>query len=86
MIHANWDRRIGRAIELTSSFPFAAEGLRFYARVATFQKTLYAGIQRSLADSPKSSSARPLRDELDLFILLGDRGFLARGSGSGRER
>jgi formate dehydrogenase accessory protein FdhE len=70
MIHANWDRRIGRATELTSSFPFAAEGLRFYGRVATFQKSLCAGIQGALADSPTSSSARPLRDELDLFLLL----------------
>jgi FdhE protein len=70
MIHANWDRRIGRATELTSSFPFAAEGLRFYGRVATFQRSLYAEIQKALADSPKISSARPLRDELDLFLLL----------------
>ncbi len=42
MIHAKWDRRIHRANELASSYPFAAEGLRFYARVATFQKSLYA--------------------------------------------
>jgi hypothetical protein len=70
MIHANWDRRIRRATELTSSFPFAAEGLRFYGRVATFQRSLYAEIQKALADSPKISSARPLRDELDLFLLL----------------
>jgi formate dehydrogenase accessory protein FdhE len=70
MIPAQWDRRIRRATELTSTYPFAAEGLRFYARVATFQKGLYAEIQKSLADSPKISSARPLRDELDLFLLL----------------
>jgi formate dehydrogenase accessory protein FdhE len=70
MINANWDRRIRRATELTSSYPFAAEGLRFYVRVATFQKSLYAEIQNALADSPKTSSNRPLRDELDLFLLL----------------
>ena len=70
MIDAKWDRRIRRANELTSSYPFAAEGLRFYARVATFQKSLYAEIQKALADSPKISSDRPLRDELDLFLLL----------------
>jgi formate dehydrogenase accessory protein FdhE len=70
MTLAQWDRRIRRATELTSAYPFAAEGLRFYARVATFQKGLYAEIQKSLADSPKISSARPLRDELDLFLLL----------------
>lgn len=70
MIHAKWDRRISRANELTSSFPFAAEGLRFYSRVATFQKSFYEEIQKSLADVPKTYSDRPLRDELDLFVLL----------------
>jgi hypothetical protein len=70
MIHAKWDRRIRRANELISTYPFAAEGLRYYAQLATFQKRLYAEIQKALADSPKISSARPLRDELDLFLLL----------------
>jgi FdhE protein len=70
MIHAKWDCRIRRANELASSYPFAAEGLRFYASVATFQKSLYAEIQQALADSAKISTARPLRDELDLFLLL----------------
>ena len=70
MIQREWDRRIRRANELTSTYPFAAEGLRFYSRVATFQKSLYAELQKALGDSPKISSARPLRDELDLFLLL----------------
>jgi formate dehydrogenase accessory protein FdhE len=70
MIPAQWDRRIRRATELTSTYPFGAEGLRFYARVTTFQKSIYAGIQKALADSPKISAERPLRDELDLFLLL----------------
>jgi formate dehydrogenase maturation protein FdhE len=70
MVQREWDRRIRRANELTSTYPFAAEGLRFYSRVATFQKNLYVDIQKALSDSPKISSARPLRDELDLFLLL----------------
>ncbi|HEV2298585.1 MAG TPA: formate dehydrogenase accessory protein FdhE [Candidatus Acidoferrales bacterium] len=70
MTSAQWDRRIRRAAELTSTYPFAAEGLRFYGRVATFQKSLHVEIQRALADSSKISSTRPLRDELDLFLLL----------------
>jgi formate dehydrogenase accessory protein FdhE len=70
MIHEKWDRRISRAKKLTSSYPFAAEGLRFYSRVATFQKSFYGEIQKALADSPKISSDHPLRDELDLFLLL----------------
>jgi len=70
MMQAQWDRRIRRASELASSYPFAAEGLRFYTRVATFQRSLYADIQKALADSSKVSGNRPLRDELDLFLLL----------------
>jgi len=70
MIQVEWDRRIRRANELTTSYPFAAEGLRFYSRVATFQRSLYADIQRALADSPGMDSLGSLRDELDLFLLL----------------
>jgi FdhE protein len=67
---AKWDRRIHRANELASSYPFSAEGLRYYARVATFQKSFYSELQKALADAPRFSSDRPLRDELDLFLLL----------------
>lgn len=70
MVQREWERRIRRANELTSTYPFAAEGLRFYSRVATFQKSLYADLQKALGDFPKISAARPLRDELDLFLLL----------------
>jgi len=67
---AKWDRRIRRANELATSYPFSAEGLRYYARVATFQKGVYGEIQKTLAGSPRISSDRPLRDELDFFLLL----------------
>jgi formate dehydrogenase accessory protein FdhE len=70
MTLSQWDRRIRRATELTSTYPFGAEGLRFYTRVATFQKSLYAEIQKALKGSPKISADRPLRDELDFFLLL----------------
>jgi formate dehydrogenase accessory protein FdhE len=70
MNDAKWDRRIRRANELASSYAFSAEGLRYYAHVATFQKSLYREIQKALADSPRISSDHPLRDELDLFLLL----------------
>ncbi len=70
MTDAKWDRRIRRAHELASSCPYSAEGLRYYTRVATFQKSLYLEFQKALADEPKISSDRPLRDQLDLFLLL----------------
>lgn len=69
-IHTKWDRRVSRATELTSVYPFAAEGLHFYARIAAFQKSLYADIQNALAHTPKISAERLLRDELDLSLLL----------------
>ena len=67
---AKWDRRIHRANQLAASYPFAAEGLRYYARVATLQKDVYGEIQKALASAPRISSDRPLRDELDFFLLL----------------
>jgi len=70
MIPAKWDRRIRRANDLASTHAFAAQGLHFYSRVATFQKSLYAEVDKALGDSPKISGDRPLRDELDLFLLL----------------
>jgi formate dehydrogenase accessory protein FdhE len=70
MTDTKWDRRIRRANELASSYPCSAEGLRYYARVATFQESLYREIQKALAGSPKISSDRRLRDELDFFLLL----------------
>jgi formate dehydrogenase accessory protein FdhE len=67
---AKWDRRIRRANELASFYPFATEAMRYYARVATFQKSVYSEIQKALGTSPRISSDRPLRDELDFFLLL----------------
>jgi formate dehydrogenase maturation protein FdhE len=67
---AKWDYRIRRASELAASYPFAAEGLRYYGSLATFQKNVYGEIQKVLADAPRISSDRPLRDELDFFLLL----------------
>ncbi|MES1244312.1 MAG: formate dehydrogenase accessory protein FdhE [Acidobacteriota bacterium] len=55
-----WDRRIERAKELAARHPFAAEALGFYARVAGFQKSLYAGLE---------GQAGSLRGELDLSVL-----------------
>jgi formate dehydrogenase accessory protein FdhE len=69
-MNGHWDARLHRASELASIYPFASEGLRFYSSVTTFQKNLYSAIRKVLADSPKMSANRPLRDELDLVFLL----------------
>lgn len=70
MKQSEWDRRIRRANDLTSLYPFAAEGLRFYARIAAFQRSLYTDSQEAMAAAPKVSLEKPLREELDLFFLL----------------
>jgi formate dehydrogenase accessory protein FdhE len=70
MNDAKWDQRIRRANELATTYPFSAEGLRYYACLATLQKGIYGEIEKALANSPKISSDRPLRDELDFFLLL----------------
>lgn len=56
-----WDQRIKRASELAAAHPFAAEALRFYERIASFQKSLYASLE------PGSGS---LRGGLELPLLL----------------
>lgn len=52
-----WDARINRAAELSSVYPFAAEGLRFYARAALLQQELYFEFQRAPARFFNSNSA-----------------------------
>jgi hypothetical protein len=73
MSGGKWEARIRRARELAEVHAFAAEGLRFYERVAGFQKTLYAGVAASLggADRPIRVPGALLQDhDLDLVVLL----------------
>jgi hypothetical protein len=61
---AKWDRRIERADELAATHSFAAEALRFYARIASFQKSLYADLEAG------SVTAASLRGGLEPALLL----------------
>jgi len=70
MSRDKWDQRIQRATELAGRFPFAAEGLRFYERVASFQKSLYTGLAAGNGAAKKERPPGGLRDELELFVLL----------------
>jgi len=69
MNSGKWERRIHRATELTALYPFAAEGLGFYTRVATFQRSMYADFQQSALEEPKVSSLGCLPDEWNLVQL-----------------
>jgi len=70
MKQSEWDRRIRRAEELSSTYPFATEGLRFYTRIAAFQRAFFNDLQSLPASSVKPPSSASLRDDLDLFVLL----------------
>ncbi|HEV7509751.1 MAG TPA: formate dehydrogenase accessory protein FdhE [Thermoanaerobaculia bacterium] len=70
MIRDKWDPRIQRATELAGRFPFAAEGLRFYERIASFQKSLYNGLATGNGAAKIERPPGGLRAELELFALL----------------
>jgi len=65
-----WERRTERASELASSHPFASQGLRFYERLARFQKSLYAEIETECGTGNEKRLSGTLRGECDFFILL----------------
>jgi FdhE protein len=68
-----WDQRIERAHELAAAHPFAAEGLRFYERIAGFQKSLYGNLlaEKGMQPTPQvPQTPGSLRDELELLLLL----------------
>ena len=70
MKKGKWDVRIGRAGELAAAHPFAAEGLRFYERLARFQKSLYYEIEATCGRSKVPRAPGALRSEFDPFLLL----------------
>ena len=70
MNHGKWDVRIRRAGELAAAHPFAAEGLRFYQRLARSQKSLYSEIEAACGRSKVPRSPGALRLEFDPFLLL----------------
>ncbi len=70
MTDGKWDARIRRAQELAAAYPFASEGLNFYQRVASFQRSLYSDIRAECGSVKRNSPPGSLRQELDLFLLL----------------
>ena len=50
-----WQRRIQRAQELASQYPFASEILGFYIHVARFQEDLHRRMSAALQSQPASA-------------------------------
>ena len=67
---SEYDARIRRAELLASRYPFAAEVLRFYSRVAEYQRDLYAQFPLDWGKAPLARPDGRLRSELNLVILL----------------
>ena len=67
---SRWDERIHRARDLAMAHPSASEVLRFYERIAGFQKGLYSDIESECGHGKEARAPGTLRDELDLFVLL----------------
>jgi formate dehydrogenase accessory protein FdhE len=70
MKRSKWDQRIQRADELISAHPFAAEVLRFYKGVASFQKELYACVDGARGNGSRKKIAGLFDESLDLPLLL----------------
>ncbi len=65
MPNPDWTKRAGRARELISQVPAAAELLRFYAPVLEFQGRVYSAVSRTPVDTQRS-----LRAQLDPNLLV----------------
>jgi formate dehydrogenase maturation protein FdhE len=74
-----WEKRIKRAEDLASRYPFAAELLDFYARVAHFQESVYRraatdqGLPSFIGEALNPQQIALLRDPFEAFLsLLGE--------------
>ncbi len=70
MKRSKWDQRIQRADELAASHPFAAEVLRFYKGIATFQKELYAYVDTAHGNGAQKKCTGLFDESLNLSLLL----------------
>ena len=69
-----WQRRMQRAEELAGTHPFAAEMLRFYARLAGFHEKLYRKLESAASRDPKKASHEQLAGPPEVPELLSSFG------------
>ena len=70
MRNGKWDARIARARRLVSTYPSAAECLRFYGHIAQFQKSLYVELEIECGKRQIARLPGALQREFDLFVLM----------------
>ena len=64
-----WDRRIERARELAAQYPFAAEVLTFYSKLAAFQQGFYSRLQSTLGSAAAGAGNGHLPLDLERYEL-----------------
>jgi formate dehydrogenase accessory protein FdhE len=69
-VSSEYDARIRRADKLIADKSSAGELLSFYKRIASFQKSFLAQIAEGGAQQSELQQFGPLRDSLDLTLLL----------------
>ncbi len=67
---SEYDKRIKRAEHLAAEYPFAAKPLKFYERIARFQKELFSTLVKERTEETISRTNGDLRTELNLMVLL----------------
>ena len=65
---ADWNKRIGRAMDLAAQHPSAQEILAFYCRILEFQRALYGELSPGAV--PALNRAAALREQLDVESAL----------------
>jgi FdhE protein len=70
VIRPKWDRRIQRAEELETTYTFASEVLRFYKRLAGFQKIVYSRFEAASTQRLAEQLSGVFRHDLNLTVLL----------------
>lgn len=66
MKNPDWEARVERANELINDFPASAQLLRFYARLAAFQRAIYDAVSRwNTLDTE-----RPLRSQIEADLVV----------------
>lgn len=76
MAGTSWQKRVGRAEELAGQYPFAAELLGFYGRLARFQESLYSQLLRAPAGgfSDPLKSDQVLGNSKPFFLIVEEYG------------
>src|SRR5262249_20668576 len=67
---SGYEKRIDRAEKLAEEYPFAAKPLKFYTRIAQFQKELFTTIAKQWGSHPVIQVTGEFRSDSNFMVLL----------------